>query len=144
MTTHSSKACFLKEHCLAQWNPESSDVSRNWNCMFMWQQGLLSVNTWVKLMRKLPGMMLQILNYCNSRNRHKYCILKSLPFKIWDNGNSLESSHPLVWDWGSARPLQMPQGRQAVDSQAYFPAQGGCHREGRRRFDKSQSVLGAP
>lgn len=69
---------------------------------------------------KILVTMWHILDYSYSINRHKYCILKSLSSKIWDNDYSLESSHPLVWDWGSARFLQMHQGLQSVDCQPHY------------------------
>lgn len=53
--------------------------------------------------KKILLMMLYILDYSYSRKRHKSCILKSLPFKIWNNNNSSNSSLPLVWGWGSSK-----------------------------------------
>ena len=78
------------------------------------------------------------------RERHKWCILKSLPFKIWDNDNSSKSSLPLVWRWGRARLLQTYQRLQSADWQAHFSFSGVSITEKvREGFDKSQSVLGA-
>lgn len=53
--------------------------------------------------KKALLMMLYILDYSYSRRRLKSYILKSLPFKIWNNDNSSKSSLPLLWGWVSAK-----------------------------------------